>query len=218
MTEKCGRTETSGIPVGFRGRSIRFVKWLARIMFGSIKAFISNLVEGADRPDHFEGRDRLIAVAALLIRVATVHHDLTERRRAKLLAILKSYYGLDHNLSVQLIVDAEAVARTAVDLYRFTRKLNESFDDEGRRRVVQMMWEIVYADGGVNEFEENIIWRGADLLGVSSRQRVELRQRIAARAEGLTPASSPIAASAAVRERSDSMRLVTVRRSPHLTP
>jgi uncharacterized tellurite resistance protein B-like protein len=173
----------------FREHSIRFVKWLARIMFGSIKTFISNLVEGADQRGDFEGRDRLIAVAALLIRVATVHHDLTERRRAKLLAIMKSHYGLDDILAGQLIADAEAVARTAVDLYRFTRKLNESFDDEGRRRVVQMMWEIVYADRSVNEFEENIIWRGSDLLGVSSRQRVELRQKIAARIEPLTPAT-----------------------------
>jgi hypothetical protein len=40
----------------------------------------------------------------------------------------------------------------------------------------------------VNEFEENIIWRAADLLGVSSRQRVELRQRIMANIEALTPA------------------------------
>jgi len=39
---------------------------------------------------------------------------------------------------------------------------------------------IVYVDESVNEFESNIIWRAADLLGVSSRQRIELRQRIAA--------------------------------------
>jgi hypothetical protein len=42
-----------------------------------------------------------------------------------------------------------------------------------------MMWKIAYADGSVNEFEDNIIWRVADLLGVSSRQRVELRRQIA---------------------------------------
>jgi uncharacterized tellurite resistance protein B-like protein len=40
--------------------------------------------------------------------------------------------------------------------------------------------EIIYADGRVNEFESNIIWRAADLLGVSSRQRIELRRQIAA--------------------------------------
>jgi uncharacterized tellurite resistance protein B-like protein len=43
-----------------------------------------------------------------------------------------------------------------------------------------MMWQVVYADEHVNEFESNIIWRTADLLGVSSRQRIELRQRVAA--------------------------------------
>ena len=43
-----------------------------------------------------------------------------------------------------------------------------------------MMWQIIYVDGSVNEFESHIIWRTADLLGVSSRQRIELRQRVAA--------------------------------------
>ena len=43
-----------------------------------------------------------------------------------------------------------------------------------------MMWEIVFADGKLNALEDNIIWRAADLLGVSSRQRVELRQRVSA--------------------------------------
>jgi uncharacterized tellurite resistance protein B-like protein len=49
------------------------------------------------------------------------------------------------------------------------------------------MWEIVYADGSVNEFEDNVIWRAADLLGVSSRQRIELRRRIAADRAALAP-------------------------------
>ena len=53
-------------------------------------------------------------------------------------------------------------------------------DEAGRRRVVEMMWEIVYVDGRVTEFEENVLWRASDLLGVSSRDRIELRRRIAA--------------------------------------
>jgi len=45
--------------------------------------------------------------------------------------------------------------------------------------VVEMMWEIVYADGRVSEFESNLIWRAADLLGISSRERIELGRRVA---------------------------------------
>jgi uncharacterized tellurite resistance protein B-like protein len=41
-----------------------------------------------------------------------------------------------------------------------------------------MMWEIIYADGQVSEFESNLIWRAADLLGVSSRERIELGRRV----------------------------------------
>jgi uncharacterized tellurite resistance protein B-like protein len=42
-----------------------------------------------------------------------------------------------------------------------------------------MMWEIIYADGHLNEFEDNLVWRAADLLHVSSRERVEIRRRVA---------------------------------------
>ncbi len=41
-----------------------------------------------------------------------------------------------------------------------------------------MMWQIVYADGKANEFEDNVIWRAADLLHVSSRDRIEMRRRV----------------------------------------
>jgi uncharacterized tellurite resistance protein B-like protein len=47
-----------------------------------------------------------------------------------------------------------------------------------------MMWEIVFADGQVDEFEDNIVWRAADLLGVSARERIELRRRVAAERAG----------------------------------
>jgi uncharacterized tellurite resistance protein B-like protein len=47
-----------------------------------------------------------------------------------------------------------------------------------------MMWEIIYADGRLNEFEDNLVWRAADLLHVSSRDRVEIRRRIAGEEAG----------------------------------
>jgi uncharacterized tellurite resistance protein B-like protein len=43
-----------------------------------------------------------------------------------------------------------------------------------------MLWEMVYADGNVTEFEQNAMWRVADLLAVSSRDRIALRERVAA--------------------------------------
>ena len=42
-----------------------------------------------------------------------------------------------------------------------------------------VIWEMAYADGRVSEFEENVMWRVSDLLGVSARERIELRHQVA---------------------------------------
>jgi uncharacterized tellurite resistance protein B-like protein len=41
------------------------------------------------------------------------------------------------------------------------------------------MWRVAYADGAVSDYEDNLIWRVADLLGVSSTERIALRHRVA---------------------------------------
>jgi uncharacterized tellurite resistance protein B-like protein len=81
------------------------------------------------------------------------------------------------------VAEATEAEHEAIDLYHFTSLINRSLEEDGRRRVVEMMWEMVYADGRVSEFERNLIWRAADLLGVSSRERIELGQRVASRQE-----------------------------------
>jgi uncharacterized tellurite resistance protein B-like protein len=149
-------------------------------MFESIKALIPNLFESARPRTAAKGHSSWLATAALLTRVATVHDEMSVGRREKLYALLKAAFQLDDLTVAQLIDQSAEVARNAVDLYRFTRKLREVLDNDGRYQTVRMMWEIVYADGKPNEFEANIIWRAADLLGVSSRQRVALRQLVLA--------------------------------------
>jgi len=54
-----------------------------------------------------------------------------------------------------------------------------SVNEEGRLRIIEMMWELVYADGQVSEFEDNVVWRAADLLGISSRDRIDLKHKVA---------------------------------------
>jgi uncharacterized tellurite resistance protein B-like protein len=78
-----------------------------------------------------------------------------------------------------LVAEATAAEQEAIDLYKFTAQLNRSLDETGRARIVEMMWQIAYADGGVTEFEDNLIWRAADLLGVSRDERIALRERVA---------------------------------------
>jgi uncharacterized tellurite resistance protein B-like protein len=147
-------------------------------MFRSIKSYVADIFgDAASRPS---AGDSSLAITALLVRVATVNREMTEARGMMLHAIVKSRFELDDRTTARLVKESAAVVSAAVDLYRFTRQLNEVLDQEGRRQIIQMMWQIVYADGIADDFEANLIWRTADLLGVSTRQRVELRQRVLA--------------------------------------
>jgi uncharacterized tellurite resistance protein B-like protein len=148
------------------------------ITLSSLKTLITNCA--ADAAPRSKDETARLATAALLIRVATADSDMSERKRRGLHGVLKSGFELDDAAATQLVEDGRAAERKSIDLYQFTRQIKDAFDEEGRRRVVQMMWDTAYLDGGLNGFEANIIWRAADLLGVSTRQRVEMRQQAAA--------------------------------------
>ena len=90
---------------------------------------------------------------------------MTDAERDKLRAVLKSRFALDDAATDELIDVGTLAENEAVDLYHFTSLINRSLDEPGRLGIVEMMWEIVFADGRVNEFEDNLMWRAADLLG-----------------------------------------------------
>ena len=78
------------------------------------------------------------------------------------------------------LVDAAVTAdHEAVDFYHFTHTLMRVLDEPGRQRIVEMLWEMAYTDHKVTEFEDNVMWRIADLLGISAQQRLELKRRVA---------------------------------------
>jgi len=66
-----------------------------------------------------------------------------------------------------------------VDYYRFTTDIRRHLNEQERVELIGILWDIVYADGERNEMEDNVIWRIAELLGVSVRDRVLQRQQVA---------------------------------------
>jgi uncharacterized tellurite resistance protein B-like protein len=149
-------------------------------MLGSMKKLLTYLAGNARPGAKSDLENQWLVTAALLTRVATINRELSEARQRALYTVLQSRFGLDDHTTARVIEESAAVNRNAVDLYHFTRELNGILDGEGCRQIVRMMWEVAYADGNVDEFDANIIWRAADLLGVSSRQRIELRQQVSA--------------------------------------
>jgi uncharacterized tellurite resistance protein B-like protein len=157
-------------------------------MLDGLRQFISEVVGSrAEQERSLDDNGYRLAATALLIHVISLDGQPTEIEKRKLHSLIESRFGLNPGTADELIRSATLVEGEAVDLYHFTSVIMRSVNEHGRLRIVEMMWELVYADGQVSEFEDNAVWRAADLLGVSSRDRIDLKHRVAARQSAAAP-------------------------------
>jgi len=151
-------------------------------MLDGLRQFVADIVSRTAPQDRaFDDTGYRLAATALLIHVISLDGEPSAVEKRKLHSLLESRFGLDPGTADQLIASATLVEGEAVDLYHFTSVIMRSVNEEGRLRIVEMMWELAYADGRASEFEDNVVWRAADLLGVSSRDRIDLKHRVADR-------------------------------------
>ena len=155
-------------------------------MFDRLQEFLRTLAMPGDRPS-FEPGDPRLAVAALCIQVMEADGVVRDIEQEQLKHILAEQYALEGSELDALIQAGRDAGSEAVDYYRFTSELKRHLDEEQRRNLIGLLWDMVYADGERSEMEDHALWRIADLLGVSGRDRVEERQKAALRAENVSP-------------------------------
>ena len=148
-------------------------------MLDGLRQFIADIVApSADSDLSFDDTGYLLAATALLVHVVSLDGEPSAIEKRKLHSLIESRFKLDPGTADALIASATRAENDAVDLYRFTSVIMREVDEEGRRRIVEMMWEMVFADGKITEFEDNVLWRAADLLAISGRDRIDLKHRV----------------------------------------
>ena len=134
-------------------------------MFDSISRLFS-------RPETTGFRnDPKIAVAALLVHLAGVDGTVDDVEKQAVRG------ALQEDAVRELIREARRTDAEAVDFYRFTSVLKE-LDEKERLEIIRMMWQVVFADKKNHELEDNMVWRVAELIGVSARDRTILRKQM----------------------------------------
>jgi uncharacterized tellurite resistance protein B-like protein len=149
-------------------------------VFDAIRNFVADLADSDGRVGGLEDHEFRTAYAALLVHAAAVDGAISYAEREQLAGLLKHRFDLNDAATDQLIEQATRAEQKAVDFYHFVRLINGALDEAERLRMIEMMWAVAYADGKISGYEDNLIWRVADMLGVSSTERIALRQRVVA--------------------------------------
>lgn len=130
--------------------------------------------------DLSQGEDALqLAVAALLLEaVMVVDGRFDERERATILRLLERRFGLSEAEARELLAAAEARVKGSAQLFRFTSAINNSLSRERKVEMIEMLWEVAYADGDLDPLEDSLLRRVAGLIDVSDHERGAAKQRV----------------------------------------
>lgn len=139
------------------------------------------------RPETDDGPpDTKLSVATLLVHLAAVDGVITENERQTIAGVLTGRFGLSADEVKRLIAEATRRDAESVDFYQFTAALSR-LPEQDRLEIIRLMWQVVFSDGHNHELEDNMVWRVAELLGISTRQRTLLRKQV----RGETDAGGP---------------------------
>jgi uncharacterized tellurite resistance protein B-like protein len=121
--------------------------------------------------------DPKLSVAVLLVHLAAVDGQMKDEERTAIKGALIDHYDMDETSVDKLIKEAALRDAEAVDFFKFTQSITQ-LEMEDRIEIIRMMWMVVFADKKNHELEDNMVWRIAELIGVSSRDRTILRNQV----------------------------------------
>jgi len=137
----------------------------------------------AEKPDAGAGNDFEMAAAALLVEAASIDGNFDEAEYETIARLLAERFDLSPDGVSTLIEEAHAAAEQSVELFSFARRVKAGFGHEERVTMIEMLWEVVYADGIVHDYEANLVRRITGLLHVTDRESGDARKRVVAKLE-----------------------------------
>ena len=137
-------------------------------MLSSIQSFLSSLfMPDCAAQSANETRGLQLATAVLLVQVMRCDSNLSPAERAATEQALRSTFALSHAELADLMTQAEQTAQGSNDYFRFTSAMNDQFTQAQKIQVVELMWQVAYADGQLDENEQHLISKIAGLLHVT---------------------------------------------------
>lgn len=146
-----------------------------------IKRFIDQVIDSLSAPPG-EGagvQDRepalRMATAVLMLDVARADSVFDESEFDRVLDLLQTHFRLPAEDAAELLNAAHEKADNSVSAYEFTKVLHDQLDENEKARIVALLWEIAYADGRLDKYEDSFILKISDLLHVSRGRVMRLK-------------------------------------------
>lgn len=151
--------------------------------FSGLRASLRNMIDrlrrlwkqAAESPAAAGKHDVSLAVAALMVEVMRMDDKLNDAEHSEIMLALERRFGLSDAEIHALIEQAKKETANALDLHSFTSQVVTGFSTEERIDIIRELWRVAMADGHVDAYEEQLIRRMAELVGLHHRQFIDAK-------------------------------------------
>jgi uncharacterized tellurite resistance protein B-like protein len=149
-------------------------------MLKKITAFFNEQIAPPPQVQSEEADKRrvIIATGALLLEMAHADSDFSELEKNKIIEILQQEYKLNPEEAQQLLDLSTAELQESLDLWQFTNLINHNFSNEEKIKILEILWHVIFVDGKVDKYEEQLIRKVSFLLDLRHSDLIDAKLRV----------------------------------------
>jgi len=148
-------------------------------MINLIKQFFGKSAPSASTDKkQADAHDIRVATCALFLEMAHIDGEFSDSERESIIAILKKDHHLSDEHVAQLLKASHEELKQSVDLWQFTNLINQNYSTEEKIGIIEMIWEIVYIDGKLDQYEDYLVHKLAKLLRLKHEQLIDAKLKI----------------------------------------
>lgn len=145
--------------------------------------FVDRQAKAADGAERHSIDEYNLAAAALLVHAARIDDAFETIEKRQIFEILQTRFSLDTAETDELMQAAERREESSIQILGFTKTLKDAFTYDERIGVMEMLWEVVLADGKLDAHEDQLMRRIGGLLYIEDRDRGIAKHRARERLE-----------------------------------
>jgi uncharacterized tellurite resistance protein B-like protein len=115
------------------------------------------------------------ATAVLMVDVARADYEFDADEFDSLLRLIQAHFDLSPDQAADLVNMADEKVDDLTSLHEFTQLLHNNLDEQEKAHVVGMLWQVAYADGRLDKYEDALVLKISDLLHVSRGKVMQLK-------------------------------------------
>ncbi len=116
-----------------------------------------------------------LATAAVLLDIAYADGTFTPAEDGNIVDYLRRTFALDEPDAQELIEAAAEIRGRTIDYFAITNFIRKSLSLDDRIEIVKTMWRMAYSDGRLTDYENYLVRKLSDLLGIEHHVMIDAK-------------------------------------------